>query len=292
MTVSLLTSVVLALTWTPALSLLILRGRPATTPIPLPSADPNEPEIMRLMHHEEAELSGFMRRVLQVYERSFTLALNRRMFLLISCLALVVGTIIGYRGLGSDLLPEMDEGGFVLDYIMPAGSSLTETDRVLQHVEAILRENPNVESISRRTGLQMGLAAVTEANTGDMTVKLKAKRSQAIDDVMADLRNEIKSQEPELDVEFIRVLQDMIGDLSNSPEPIQIKLFNSDPALLAQVGDEVATAIKKQAGVVDVLNGIENTISGPRDHVSGQPIAGDSHWFYDAGGHDRRDRDH
>ncbi len=109
----------------------------------------------------------------------------------------------------------------------------------------------------------MGLAAVTEANTGDITVKLKAKRSQAIDDVMSDIRAEIKSKEPELDVEFTQVLQDMINDLSNSPEPIQIKLFNDDPALLAQVGDEVATAIKKQAGVVDVLNGIENTVSGP-----------------------------
>jgi len=157
----------------------------------------------------------------------------------------------------------MDEGGFIIDYIMPAGSSLTETDRVLQHVEAILRDNPNVEIISRRTGLQMGLAAVTEANSGDITVKLKAKRSQAIDDIMSDVRTEIKTKEPELDVEFIQVLEDMINDLSNSPEPIQIKLFNDDPALLAQVGGEVATAIKKQPGVVDVLNGIENTVSGP-----------------------------
>src|SRR6202045_575159 len=146
---------------------------------------------------------------------------------------------------------------------MPAGSSLTETDRVLQHVEAILRDNPNVEIISRRTGLQMGLAAVTEANSGDITVKLKAKRKQAIDDIMSDVRTEIKTKEPELDIEFVQVLEDMINDLSNSPEPIQIKLFNDNPALLAQVGDEVATAIKKQPGVVDVLNGIENTISGP-----------------------------
>jgi multidrug efflux pump subunit AcrB len=146
---------------------------------------------------------------------------------------------------------------------MPAGSSLTETDRVLQHVEAILKDNPNVESVSRRTGLQMGLAAVTEANTGDITVKLKAKRKQAIDDIMSDVRTEIKTREPELDVEFVQVLEDMINDLSNSPEPIQIKLFNDNPALLAQVGDEVATAIKKQEGVVDVLNGIENTVSGP-----------------------------
>jgi CzcA family heavy metal efflux pump len=263
MTVSLLTSLALALTWTPALSLLILRGKNHETDTTAPPPDAAEPEMLRLMHHEEAELSGFMRKVLNFYERWFTRALDRRLYLLVACLLLVVGTVIAYKSLGSDLLPGMDEGGFILDYIMPAGSSLAETDRVLQHVEAILKDNPNVETTSRRTGLQMGLAAVTEANTGDITVKLKAKRSQDIDDIMSDLRTEIKSKEPELDVEFVQVLEDMINDLSNSPEPIQIKLFNDNPALLAQVGDEVATAIKKQPGVVDVLNGIENTISGP-----------------------------
>jgi multidrug efflux pump subunit AcrB len=246
---------------------LILRGKSDETnntdSAPAEEPETEEPEVLRLMQHEEEELSGFMRKVLSFYERWFTRALNRRLYLLLACLLLVVGTVVAYKSLGSDLLPEMDEGGFILDYIMPAGSSLTETDRVLQHVEAILRDNPNVEIISRRTGLQMGLAAVTEANSGDITVKLKAKRSQPIDDVMSDLRAEIKSKEPELDIEFTQVLQDMINDLSNSPEPIQIKLFNNDPALLAQVGDEVATAIKKQTGVVDVLNGIENTVSGP-----------------------------
>jgi multidrug efflux pump subunit AcrB len=267
MTVSLLTSLALALTWTPALSMLILRGKNDEAEIngSVPEAIPDveEPELLKLIHHEEQELSGFMRKVLDFYERWFTRALNRRLYLLLACLLLVVGTVLTYKSLGSDLLPSMDEGGFILDYIMPAGSSLSETDRVLQHVEQILKDNPNVETLSRRTGLQMGLAAVTEANTGDITVKLKAKRSQPIDDIMSDLRTEIKSKEPELDVEFVQVLEDMINDLSNSPEPIQIKLFNDDPALLAQVGDEVATAIKKQPGVVDVLNGVENTISGP-----------------------------
>jgi CzcA family heavy metal efflux pump len=263
MTVSLLTSLALALTWTPGLSLLILSGNNHETDTSASAPEAAEPELLKLMHHEERELSGFMIKVLNFYERWFTRALNRRLYLMLACLLLVIGTFITYRSLGSDLLPEMDEGGFIIDYIMPAGSSLTETDRVLQHVEAILKDNPNVETTSRRTGLQMGLAAVTEANTGDITVKLKAKRSQAIDEIMSDVRAEIKSKEPELDVEFVQVLEDMINDLSNSPEPIQIKLFNDDPALLAQVGDEVATAIKKQPGVVDVLNGIENTVSGP-----------------------------
>jgi multidrug efflux pump subunit AcrB len=162
MTVSLLTSLALALTWTPGLSLLILRGKNHEADTAPSAPEEAEPELLKLMHHEEQEHSGFMRKVLDFYERWFTRALNRRLYLLLACLLLVVGTVVAYKSLGSDLLPEMDEGGFIIDYIMPAGSSLAETDRVLQHVEAILKDNPNVETTSRRTGLQMGLAAVTK----------------------------------------------------------------------------------------------------------------------------------
>jgi multidrug efflux pump subunit AcrB len=146
---------------------------------------------------------------------------------------------------------------------MPAGSSLAETNRVITHIEQMLREVSEVESTSRRTGLQLGLAAVTEANTGDIVVKLKSKRSRAIDDIIGDVRNDIKAQEPALDVEFIQVLQDMIGDLTSAPEPVQIKLFAEDPALLTNWAPKVADSITKLKGVVDVLNGIDNTISGP-----------------------------
>ncbi len=146
---------------------------------------------------------------------------------------------------------------------MPAGSSLQSTGKVLDHVEQILRSTPEVESTSRRTGVQMGFAAVTEANTGDISVKLKQHRSRGIDEVIADVRRQIKTTEPELDVEFTQVLQDNIGDLSNAPEPIQIKLFSSDAALLNKIAPRVADEIGKIPGVVDVENGIDNTISGP-----------------------------
>src|SRR5205085_4922076 len=106
----------------------------------------------------------------------------------------------GYRLLGSDLLPAMDEGGFIVDYIMPAGSSLDETNRVITTVEQILRATPEVESTSRRTGLQLGLAAVTEANTGDIAVKLKRNRARASDDVIAEVRENVNKQFPALDV--------------------------------------------------------------------------------------------
>jgi multidrug efflux pump subunit AcrB len=118
----------------------------------------------------------------------------------------------------------------------------------------------------------MGLAAVTEANTGDFTVRLKAKRSRAIDDIMADVRAQIRATEPELDIEFTQVLQDMIGDLSNAPEPIQIKIFANDAALLEQLGPRVGDAIGKIPGVVDVQDGIENTISGPATNFQVDPV--------------------
>jgi multidrug efflux pump subunit AcrB len=261
MTAALLTSLLLALTWTPALSLTLLHDRPAD-------------ETKR--HAEPAAEPGhILHQVLRGHERALGWSLVRPLMLALLCVALVAGTWFGYKQLGSDLLPAMDEGGFVLDYIMPAGSSLTETDRVLAHVDQILRNTPEVESTSRRTGLQMGFAAVTEANTGDITVKLKSKRDRAIDEVMADVREQIRKTEPELDIEFTQVLQDMIGDLSNSAEPIQIKLFSPDTALLQKLGPQVGDAIGKVPGVVDVQNGIENTISGPATNFQVNPtVAG------------------
>jgi multidrug efflux pump subunit AcrB len=157
----------------------------------------------------------------------------------------------------------MDEGGFIVDYVMPAGASLDTTNRVLQHVERILRATPEVESIARRTGLQLGLAAVTEANTGDISVKLKSDRKRGVEEVIADVRHKITRAEPVLDVEFPQLLQDMIGDLTSAPEPCVIKLFSEDQDVLNQWAPRVGDAIKKIPGVVDVENGIENTISGP-----------------------------
>jgi CzcA family heavy metal efflux pump len=260
MTAALLTSLLLALTWTPALGLTLLRNGAEQSDVS--SADPSVDEA----HHDEAhhaEPGRVLGRVLHWHERALGWSLGRPLMLGLLCVLLVAGTWFGYKQLGSDLLPAMDEGGFVLDYIMPAGSSLSETDRVLAHVDQILRDTPEVETTSRRTGLQMGLAAVTEANTGDITVKLKNKRDRGIDEVMADVHEQIQKSEPALNVEFIQTLQDMIGDLSNAPEPIYVKLYSIDAQLLQKLGPQVGDAIGKIPGVTEVQNGIDNTISGP-----------------------------
>ncbi|HEY0785690.1 MAG TPA: efflux RND transporter permease subunit, partial [Acidobacteriaceae bacterium] len=261
MTAALFTSLLLALTWTPGLSLVLLRSTPHHAPVPTPREEAQS-------EHASGRLMG---KVVHWHARALEWSLRRPLLLGLCCAALIAGTYFAYRALGSDLLPEMDEGGFILDYIMPPGSSLTETNRVLTHVERILHATPEVESTSRRTGLQLGLAAVTESSYGDMTVRLRSKRDRDIDAVIADVRKQIKQEEPGLDVEFTQVLQDMIGDLSNAPEPIQIKLFATDAALLQQLAPRVADAISTIKGVVDVQNGIENTISGPATNFQVDP---------------------
>jgi multidrug efflux pump subunit AcrB len=294
MTAALLTSLALAVTFTPALSLSLLgergpagrrarktlfpffsHGNAVDSPAVLeaePSATAPLPPIPTIEAAHAGHMDGpVMRRVLSTHARALTWALNRPMALAAVCLVLVVATWFAYNALGSDLLPEMDEGAFILDYLTPAGTSLSETNRILQHVEQILRSTPEVEITSRRTGLQMGLAAVTEANTGDFTVRLKKDRDRDIDEVMEDVRDRIRKSEPALDIEFTQVLQDMIGDLSNSPEPIQIKLFSSDAALLNQLGPKVEDAIKTIPGVVDTQNGVDNTISGPATNFQIDP---------------------
>ena len=260
MTVALFTSLLLALTWTPTLSQYFVRRKEERT---AGEHGPSGTDVASLLAVEEAHFSGRFGRVVAFYAKALRVILERPLLLLASSAAIIVASYLCYNFLGTDLLPEMDEGGFILDYWTPSGSSLAESNRILLHIEEIVKSQPEVENTSRRTGMELGLSAVTEANRGDFTVKLKRDRKRGIDEIMDDVRSEIEHTEPATKVEFVQVLQDMIGDLTSQPEPIVIKLFCQDPKLLANSAPRVAETIQKVHGVVDVLNGIENTISGP-----------------------------
>lgn len=270
MTVSLLSSLVLAVTWTPTLSQYFVR-RHDTIP---PGEQSNSPVSESKLAQEEEIHSGFFGRVVAFYTRVMRQLLRRPLLLALGSAAVLVLSYFCYQSLGTDLLPSMDEGGFILDYYTPPGSSLAESDRILQHIEEIVRSQPEVVNTSRRTGLQLGLAAVTEANRGDFTVKLKPRkdRRRDIDDIISDIRADIKKSEPAADVEFVQVLQDMIGDLTSQPEPVVIKLFSPDAKLLNSTAPRVADAIQKIPHVVDVLDGIENTVSGPAVTYQVDPV--------------------
>ena len=167
----------------------------------------------------------------------------------------MVGAFRIYRHLGSDYLPPLDEGAFVLDYVTPPQSTLQDTTALLSTIEGVLRSTPEVASFSRRTGTQLGFF-LTESNRGDISVRLRSNRTRSIDEVVASVRSRILQSLPGVQVEFSQMLQDLIGDLSGVPEPIEVKVFGPNPDVIQTTAQQVAGTLRKIPGIVDVFNGI------------------------------------
>ncbi|HEY7307324.1 MAG TPA: efflux RND transporter permease subunit [Bryobacteraceae bacterium] len=212
---------------------------------------------------EEAEQAGegrILRWLNQRYERALAWALDHRRAILIGAAGVLGLILLLYPRLGSGFLPEMDEGAFVLDYRTPAGTSLEETDRILRHIETFLRATPEVESYSRRTGARLALA-IAEPNTGDFLIKLKKKRDRSLEEVTSELRHKIRLTEPGIEVEFPHILEDLVGDLVWSPQPIEIKVANEDERVRNEVARSIEEWLPKVHGVVDIVN--QTVVIGP-----------------------------
>ena len=208
-----------------------------------------------LKSHKEDKEGRFMPRILASYRTTSTKFLGRPLLLLIPVLLLLGGGYLSYLNVGSGFMPAMDEGGFILDYVAPPGTSVTDTDAILSQIDGILKETPEVTTWSRRTGEQLG-GGLTEMNTGDFFVRLKPDRSRDIEEIMTDLREQITQKVPGIDIEMAQLMEDMIGDLTAVPQPIEIQLSGNDPTLLQKTAEDVTAAISKVQGVVDTNNGI------------------------------------
>lgn len=174
----------------------------------------------------------------------------------VAALVVVVACGAGaYAFLPSGFMPKMDEGGFILDYRAAPGTSLAETDRLLRQVEDRIRATPEVATYSRRTGVQLG-GGLTEANEGDYFIRLHARRSRDIEEVMADVRARVEGEVPGLQIETAQLMEDLIGDLTAVPQPVEVKLFGADLAQLRALAPRVAAAIGALPGVVEVQDGL------------------------------------
>ncbi len=189
------------------------------------------------------------------YERVMGRLFARPILVLIGVVPLLLAGYVSYRMIGSGFMPVMDEGGFILDYRSVPGTSLAETDRLLRQVQTILQKTPEVDTYSRRTGLQLG-GGVTEANQGDFFVRLKPFPRRPIEAVMEDVRQRVERTVPGLHIEMAQLMEDLVGDLTAVPQPIEIKLFSDNQPELLALGPKVAQAIRKVSGVVDVRSGV------------------------------------
>jgi CzcA family heavy metal efflux pump len=159
-----------------------------------------------------------------------------------------------FYSIGTGFLPKADEGGFVIDYLTPAGSALDETDRQVRAMEKVISSTPEVASYSRRTGSELGLFA-TAQNTGDILVRLKPRgdRDKSSEEIISDMRPKLQEAAPLAEIEFVQLLQDMLGDLEGSPTPIEVKIFGDDPDTLERLAEPVEMMLDKIDGVVDVV---------------------------------------
>ncbi len=194
-------------------------------------------------------------RIVRVYARVLGWCLRRKAVVLLLLLPLIFGTYLLYNRIETGFFPEFDEGGFVLDYQLPAGTSLAEADKVSGQIEAVLAHTPEVAAWSRRTGAQLGFDITTE-NRGDMSVRLKSDRTRDIDEIMDDVRTQVTAKFPAADVDFHQTLQDNIGDIAGSPNPVEVKIFGSDQATLETLAQQVDGVLAKLPYIVGDVSGV------------------------------------
>lgn len=192
--------------------------------------------------------------------------LARPVWVFAGVLPLALLGAFAFTQVGSGFMPAIDEGGFVLDYRSPPGTALSETDRILKQVEAIVLATPDVQTFSRRTGTGLG-GGLSEANSGDFFIRLKATGRRPVDVVMEDIRSQVERKVPGLSIEMAQLMEDLIGDLTAVPQPVEIKLFSDDPAVLATLAPKIAERLAKVQGVVDVRNGINPAGDALQIHV-------------------------
>jgi CzcA family heavy metal efflux pump len=212
--------------------------------------------LLRVEDALKEDAGSWTRRTLSAYDTLMRRVLKRHWLVLLGIVPLLLVGWLAYQHLGSGFMPHMDEGGFVIDYHAPPSTSLAETDRLCRQVEVILRKIPEVETYSRRTGLGLGAVGITEANEGDFFVRLKPFPRRPIETVVDEVRSRIEHAVPGLRVEMAQLMEDLIGDLTAVPQPVEIMIFSDNGKLLHTLGPKVAATIKQIAGVVDVNNGI------------------------------------
>jgi CzcA family heavy metal efflux pump len=208
--------------------------------------------IKRRRHTTEVDPNG---RIMRRYRGALQAAVGAPWWALAGVLAVAAVGGLSFATIGSGFIPKIDEGGFILDYIAPPGMSLTETDRLIRQIEGVIRATPDVDTYSRRTGVQLG-GGLTEPNTGDFFIRLKTKGRRPIEEVMTDVAGKVQASVPGVEIETAQLMEDLIGDLTAVPQPIEVKLYSDDAALLQKTGPAVADLIGKVPGVTEMKSGV------------------------------------
>ncbi|CAN5279224.1 efflux RND transporter permease subunit [soil metagenome] len=187
------------------------------------------------------------------YKNFLRMMLHQPLIASLVSASIICGSVFLFNKVGTDFLPVMDEGSYVLDYLMPAGTSLEQTNSVCQRIEKVLLKTPEVAAWTRRTGSELGLFA-TQPNKGDILVVLSGhdERKRTTIEVMDEQRERIAAAIPEVETEFHPILADQLNDLAGAGNPVKVRIFGEDPRSIRGVAAEVEEKMLKVKGLVDV----------------------------------------
>ncbi len=192
----------------------------------------------------------------RVHENLLGEFFRRPALLALPVLVLLLAGGFSYQNVQTGFMPSLDEGGFVMDYLTAPGTSLTETVREMREIEMILHNDPAVASFSMRAGAGFG-GDLAESNKGDFVIRLTPlSQRPSVDLVMSRIADEVTAKVPGVQIDPHQLMSDELGDMTGTPQPIDIKLSAADPAMLPATAQRVANAIARIKGVDSIDNGV------------------------------------
>ncbi len=184
---------------------------------------------------------------------------------LVSAALAVAALVLGLR-VGSDFMPQLDEGAFLLQTMLPPEASLEEVDRANHRVEDVLRAFPEVEDVVRRTGRAERTEDPMPHTVSDVLVVLKPERSRSLD-ALEDAMRDALAHLPGVSVLFTTPLGMRIDEgLGGTPADVSVRIFGPDLDALAVLGDRAGDLVRGVRGVEDLR--VERLTGLPQLRVS------------------------
>jgi cobalt-zinc-cadmium resistance protein CzcA len=158
---------------------------------------------------------------------------------------------LGLR-IGSDFMPQLDEGAFLLQTVLPSEAALEEVDRLNHRVEDILRAVPEVEDVVRRTGRAERTEDPMPHTVSDVLVVLRPERSRSLEAIETDMREQLEGL-PGIAVLFTTPLGMRIDEgLGGTPADLSVRIFGPDLEELSRLAEDAADLIRGITGVTDL----------------------------------------
>jgi cobalt-zinc-cadmium resistance protein CzcA len=193
-----------------------------------------------------------IRALKRVYAPALDGAMRHAGLVRLATLVITIPAIALAFAVGSDFMPQLDEGALLLQTVMPPDTSLEEVDRVNHRVEDVLRRFDDVEDVVRRTGRAERTEDPMPHVMSDVLVVLKAERGRDLEALEGEMREALESV-PGVSVLFTTPLGMRIDEgLGGTPADLSVRIFGPDLEQLATLGAEAQRIMSGIDGLADL----------------------------------------